>query len=91
MKKVVLAVALVSALSLAVAGCTPHTARHVASAAILTAAVVGTAHVIAHHDAHYHHAHCGHARRYRRGRWVYHYDSRWEYYDQHDGTWYTHN
>jgi hypothetical protein len=76
------------ALALASSACSPYLFRQVATAAIVTAAVVGTARAMAYHDAHYHYHTCGHERRWHDGRWVYHYEGHWEYYDPHTDGWY---
>ena len=66
------------------ASCTPRMFHQ----ALMTAAIIGTVAVLTHHDAHFHDAYCGHPREWHDGRWVYHYQGRWEYYDHRSGNWY---
>lgn len=54
--------------------------------AIVATAVVAT--VLAAHDAHFHSHHCGHSYVIVEERPVYHYEERWEYYDEESGRWY---
>ena len=57
--------------------------------AMRTAITVATVATIVHwHDSHFHHHHCGHEYVYVEDRPVYHYQGRWEYYDQESGHWY---
>jgi hypothetical protein len=57
--------------------------------AISTIAAVAT--ILAVHDAHFHSHHCGHQYMMVEERPVYHYQGRWEYYDEHDANWYYYN
>jgi hypothetical protein len=68
-----------------VAGCTPRMAGAAMAGALVGATVVGVAHAA--HRAHYHHVNCGCPRYHRHGRWVYHYQGGYEYYDRHAGVW----
>ena len=43
------------------------------------------------HDGHVHHAQCGHPRQLHEGRWVYYYESRWEFREQESGEWYRYD
>lgn len=76
-------------------GCGPrmahHMARHMAGAAIAGAVIAGTAVAVAHHHNHWHDDHCGCHREWHHGRWVYHYDGHWEYYDHETRSWYRYH
>ena len=50
--------------------------------------VAVTAMVLSWHDHHYHHHGCGHQYVVYESRPVYHYNDRWEYYDDRAETWY---
>jgi membrane-bound inhibitor of C-type lysozyme len=52
----------------------------------LTANVVAIARA---DDAHFHHTHCGHGRRFIDGRYVYHAEGQWEFWDDETETWYV--
>ena len=76
--------ALIATLLGSSAGCHPQFARVIAASLIAVAAVA----VLAHHDDHFHHHHCGHTYVVVEEREVYHYQDRWEYYDEGTGEWY---
>lgn len=70
------------------AGCNRYGWELFRGVAELATYVAVTAMVLSWHDHHHHHHGCGHQFVVYESRPVYHYDGRWEYYDDRAETWY---